>query len=195
MSLARLRRRGLRDVVSSARRASTSLTSRFPIFRNATRVTWCGLGGGGLGLQHATAGALTPTSRGRAAFLGWGGLGKKLFRGEETDLIKRALGLGLKIAYDTGLTVFHRIGSDRMRKIYFCRLEFDSAQGEARARPATRRSFLGAPLWSYRRACTDFWKWVGLVLLKRPGAFDQQLASLRSAGELSGYWKVRLMRH
>src|SRR6266705_4159562 len=64
----------------------------------------------------------------------------------------------------------HRIGSDRMRKIYFCRLEFDSAQGEARARPAvTRRSFLGAPLWSYRRAFTDFWKWVGLVLLRRPG--------------------------
>ncbi len=119
-----------------------------------------------------------------------GGIGKRLFRGEETDLIKRALGLGLKIAYDAGLTVFHRIGSDRMRKAYFCRLEFDSAQGEAHGRPATRRSFLGAPLWSYRRAFTDFWKWVGLVLLRRPGAFDQQLASFRSAGELSGYWKA-----
>jgi glucosyl-dolichyl phosphate glucuronosyltransferase len=122
-----------------------------------------------------------------------GGLGKKLFRGEETDLIKRALGLGLKIAYDAGLTVFHRIGSDRMRKTYFCKLEFDSGQGDARVRPAVAgRSFLGAPLWSYRRAFTDFWKWVGLMLLRRPGAFDQQLASFRSAGELSGYWKVGL---
>ncbi len=125
-----------------------------------------------------------------------GGLGKKLFRGEETDLINRALGLGLKIAYDSRLIVFHRIGSDRMRKAYFCRLEFDSAQGEARARPAvTGRSLLGAPLWSYRRAFTDFWKWVGLALLGRPGAFDQQLASFRSAGELSGYWKVGRSQH
>jgi glucosyl-dolichyl phosphate glucuronosyltransferase len=125
-----------------------------------------------------------------------GGLGKKLFRGEETDLIKRALGLGLRIAYDAGPTVFHRIGSDRMRKTYFRKLEFDSAQGEARARPAvTRRSFLGAPLWTYRRAFTDFLKWVGLALLRQPGAFDQQLTSWRSAGELSGYWTMRLNRH
>ena len=59
-------------------------------------------------------------------------------------MIGRALGLGLRIAYDAGLTVFHRIGSDRMRKAYFCRLEFDSAQGEIGARPpVTRRSFLG----------------------------------------------------
>ena len=46
----------------------------------------------------------------------------------------------------------------------------------------------GSP--GYRRAFTDFWKWVGLVLLRRPGAFDQRLASFRSAGELSGYWKA-----
>ena len=123
-------------------------------------------------------------------------LGTKLFRDEETDLIKRALELGLTIAYDAGLTVFHRIASDRMRKTYFRKLEFDSAQGGVRVKPAVSgRSFLGAPLWSYRRAFTDFWKWVGLVLLKRPGAFDQQLTSLRSAGELSGYWKVGLKRH
>jgi glucosyl-dolichyl phosphate glucuronosyltransferase len=124
-----------------------------------------------------------------------GGLGKKLFRGEETDLVNRALELGLKIAYDAGPTVFHRIGSDRMRKAYFRKLEFDSAQGEARTKPiVTRRSFLGAPLWSYRVAFTDFWRWMSLALLRRPGAFDQQLASLRSAGELSGYWKVGLRR-
>src|SRR4030095_8746205 len=120
-----------------------------------------------------------------------GGLGKKLFRGEETDPINRALGLGLKIAYDSRLIVFHRIGSDRMRKAYFCRLEFDSGQGEARARSAvTGRSLLGAPFSSYRRAFPVFGKGVGLARLGRPAAFDQQLASFRSAGELSGYWRV-----
>ena len=125
-----------------------------------------------------------------------GVLGTKLFRDEETDLINRALQLGLTIAYDSGLIVFHRIGSDRMRKTYFRKLEFDSAQGRVRAKPVVSgRSLLSVPLWSYRRAFTDFWKWVGLVLLRRPGAFDQQLASFRSAGELSGYWKAGLKQH
>jgi glycosyltransferase involved in cell wall biosynthesis len=123
-------------------------------------------------------------------------VGKKLARGEDTDLIDRALERGLKIAYDPALTVFHRIGSDRMRKAYFRKLTFDNAQVGARMEPVFRgRSFLGAPLWSYRVAFTDFWKWVGLVLLRRPGAFDQQLAWLSSAGRLSGCWKVGLGRH
>ena len=123
-------------------------------------------------------------------------VGKKLFRGEDTDLVDRALERGLKIVYDPVVTVFHRIGSDRMRKGYFRKLTFDNAQVEARMTPAFRgRSFLGAPLWSYRVVVTDFCKWVGLVLLRRPGAFDQQLAWLSSAGRLSGCWKVGLGRH
>lgn len=123
-------------------------------------------------------------------------VGKKLFRGEEADLINRALESGLKIAYDAALTVFHRIGPDRMRKAYFRKLTFDDAQGEARLESVVSgRSFLGAPLWLYRVAFTDFWKWVGLLLLRRPGAFDQQLEWLWSVGQLSGYWKVGLGQH
>jgi glycosyltransferase involved in cell wall biosynthesis len=118
-------------------------------------------------------------------------VGKKLFRGEETDLITRALERGLKITYDAALTVFHRVGSDRMRKAYFRRLTFDHAQVEPRLNPVfSGRSFLGAPLWSYRAVFTDFWKWAGLALRRRPGAFDQQLVWLSSAGRVSGYWKV-----
>lgn len=118
-------------------------------------------------------------------------VGEKLIRGEDTDLINRALKHGLKIAYDPALTVFHRIGSDRMRKAYFRKMMFDDAQVETRIEPGFGgRSFLGAPLWAYRVAFTDFWKWMGLVLLRRPGAFDQQLAWWSSAGRLSGYWKV-----
>ena len=76
-------------------------------------------------------------------------VGRKLFRGEESDLIDRALGLGLRIAYDAALTVFHRIGPDRMRKGYFRRLAFDDAQGDARLTPVVGgRSFLGASLSS-----------------------------------------------
>ena len=123
-------------------------------------------------------------------------VGEKLSRSEDTDLINRALEHGLKVAYDATLTVFHRIGSDRMRKAYFRKMTVDHAQVGARTRPVFRgRSFLGAPLWSYRAAFTDFWKWVGSVLLGRPEAFDHQLAWLSSAGRLSGYWKAGLRRH
>jgi glycosyltransferase involved in cell wall biosynthesis len=119
-------------------------------------------------------------------------VGKRLFRGEETDLIDRALELGLRIAYDPALTVFHRIGSDRMRKAYFHRLIFDNAQGEARVMPVVRgRSFLGAPLGLYRIAIANFCRWLGSMLLGRPAAFDRQLDWLGSVGRLSGYWKAR----
>ncbi len=46
-----------------------------------------------------------------------GVVGKKLYRGEEDDLIRRALRLGLKIAYDPALRVFHRIGPDRAKSV------------------------------------------------------------------------------
>jgi glycosyltransferase involved in cell wall biosynthesis len=122
-------------------------------------------------------------------------VGDKLFRGEETDLVNRALGLGLTIAYDAALTVFHRIGPDRMRKGYFRKLIFDDAEGEARSTSAASgRSLLGAPLWLYRAAFTGFWKWLGLLLLGRPGAFDQQLDWLWSVGRLTGYWRAGLGR-
>jgi len=118
-------------------------------------------------------------------------VGTKLFRGEETDLVSRALECGLRIAYDPVLTVFHRIGPHRMRKAYFRKLMFDHAQLEARLEPVVSgRAFLGAPLWSYRAALTDFWRWVGLALLRRSEAFDQHLAWLSSVGRLSGYWQV-----
>jgi glycosyltransferase involved in cell wall biosynthesis len=122
-------------------------------------------------------------------------VGKKLFRGEDTDMVDRALKRGLRIAYDPALTVFHRISSDRMRKAYFRKLTFDNAQLGARITPGFGgRGFLGAPLWSYRMAMADFWKWLLLALLGRAEAFDQQLAWLSSAGRLSGYWKVGLGR-
>lgn len=118
-----------------------------------------------------------------------GMVGTKLFRGEDVELINRALARGLRIAYDPALTVLHRIGPPRMRKAYFRKLDFDSGQGEALVKPVLGgRSLLGAPLWCYRTALTDFWKWLRLLLLRRPGAFDQQLRCLRSMGYLSAHW-------
>jgi glucosyl-dolichyl phosphate glucuronosyltransferase len=115
--------------------------------------------------------------------------GRRLFRGEEADFIDRALALGSRIAYDSAITVFHRIGADRTRKGYFRRMAFDSAQGEARVTPATgERTFLGAPTAAYRGFFVDLRKW--MFRLARPWrpAFDHQLRWLESVGRLTGYW-------
>jgi glycosyltransferase involved in cell wall biosynthesis len=124
-----------------------------------------------------------------------GVVGKKLFRGEEPDLIHRALELGLTIAYDPALTVFHRIGFDRVRKAYFRKMFFDAGQGRALVTPAIARgrSFLGAPLRLYRLPLSVL-KWIGMLLLGRPRTFEQQLGCFWLVGQLSGYWKVRAGR-
>ena len=124
-----------------------------------------------------------------------GGIGNKLFRGEEPELINRALKHGLKIVYDPAVVVLHRIGAERTRTAYFRKLIFDIGEGEAHANPVVGGySFLGAPLWRYRVVLGGFWKWVGLFLLRQPDAFDQQLDWLSSLGQLSGYWKSALER-
>ena len=117
-----------------------------------------------------------------------GVVGRKLYRGEETDLIERALKLGLKIVYDPALTVFHRIGMDRVRKAYFRKLFFDAGQGRALMSLVDgRRSLLGAPLALYRLPISVL-KWAGLQLLGRPAALEQQFGCCWLAGQLSGYW-------
>ena len=120
-------------------------------------------------------------------------VGRKLFRGEEVDLIDRALALGFRIAYDPALLVFHRIGPDRMRRTYFRRLFFDKAQGAARAAALAsgRVGLLGAPRGVYRAAVTGLPRWAARRLLGEPLAFEAQLSWLESLGALSGYRAAR----
>lgn len=123
-------------------------------------------------------------------------VGKRLFRGEESALITRALELDLKIAYDPALTVYHRIGTDRVCKSYFRRLMFDDGEGRVRSnRVVGGWSILGAPLASYRAPFSGLVRWVVSLLLRRPGAFEQQLSIWRALGVLAGYWKAGLGRH
>jgi len=120
-------------------------------------------------------------------------VGGRLFRGEEVDLVERALGLGFSLAYDASLVVSHRIGPDRMRRAYFRRLFFDNGQGAARIAEAGEgpRRRLAAPPWLYRAAATGLPKWIGRRLLGRRDAFEAQLAWLESLGALSGYRAAR----
>jgi glycosyltransferase involved in cell wall biosynthesis len=116
-------------------------------------------------------------------------VGRKLYRGEEVELINRALQHGCRIVYDPAVTVLHRIGRSRMRKGYFRKLEFDAAEGEVDS-SRRGRSMLGAPLWLYPAVVGAFWRWIVLAASRRAGAFDQQLDWFRYMGCLSGYWKA-----
>jgi len=116
-----------------------------------------------------------------------GVFGRRLFRGEEADLIARALSLGMRIAYDASLTVHHRIGPDRMRKAYFRRLAFDDGVGEARAAASA------APSSAIREAFAEFRKWAKRSLLRRPGAFDHELRLRNAVGRVVGSWTARRM--
>jgi glycosyltransferase involved in cell wall biosynthesis len=64
--------------------------------------------------------------------------GTKLYRGEEVDLVERALAAGFRVVYDPRAVVRHRIGADRMRVGYFSRLYFWRAEGDALLRGARR---------------------------------------------------------
>ena len=126
---------------------------------------------------------------------GRGMKGKKLARGEEVDLIRRALERGSRIVYDPSIRVFHRIGRDRLRRRYFFKIEFDDAENETRYLPAPAgRALFGAPYWTYRKAFTGFWRCLGYSILRRPNAMSYQLEWGSSLGRLSGYWRARRTR-
>jgi glycosyltransferase involved in cell wall biosynthesis len=115
-------------------------------------------------------------------------VGNKLIRGDEVELMTRALERGLRIAYDPSLTVFHRIGRDRVRRGYFCKMAFDDAQHRARFLPApVGRTFRGAPLWMYRAVVAEFWTCLGYYLARRSDAFSRWLDWFSLLGRLSGY--------
>jgi len=86
--------------------------------------------------------------------------GNKFVRGEEVDLIRRAVEQGARAAYDPSITVFHRINRNRLKRRYFLKIEFDDTENETRFLTApTEQTFCGVPLWACRQLATEFWKW------------------------------------
>lgn len=113
----------------------------------------------------------------------------KLYRGDETELINRALERGLRVAYDPTLTVFHRIGRERMWRAYFRKLAFDTGEGEVRSgATASGTKLLRAPRWLYRVAAAELRKWLIAALLRRRGVFERELEFWEAAGQLWGHW-------
>ncbi len=125
-----------------------------------------------------------------------GMVGGKLYRGEECHLIGELLLDGLTVVYDPALVVWHRIPVERMRRAYFRRINFDVGEGEGRVSLApTKRHFLGAPLYDYRRTLIALRTWGAAALARREDAFQSELELLRLLGRLWGRWKSYFSRH
>jgi glycosyltransferase involved in cell wall biosynthesis len=119
-------------------------------------------------------------------------VGNKLYLYGEIEFITRALGRGHRIVYDPSLTVFHRVGPDRVRKAYFRKRTFDSEEGRARtAAPPPGVRLLGAPRWIYVLIAAELGRWLTHLILRRPDAFLCELDLLARLGQLSGYRKQR----
>jgi glycosyltransferase involved in cell wall biosynthesis len=119
-----------------------------------------------------------------------GNVGHKLYRGEETEIVTRALELGKTLVYDPAPVVYHRVGPERMRKSYFRKVVFDGGESNALqpvAVPGIR--LLGAPRWLYSIIAKEGFEWLVHSMLVREDAFDRQLDVLDDIGKLWGFWK------
>src|SRR4030095_7355486 len=87
--------------------------------------------------------------------------GRKLYRGEEVELVRRALAAGCGAAYAPRVVVWHRIAAGRISRRYISRLYFDWAEGNILAQPPPRgRLLLGVPPSLYRRAAQRLGGWL-----------------------------------
>jgi glycosyltransferase involved in cell wall biosynthesis len=126
---------------------------------------------------------------------GFGNVGNKLYRGEETELIRRALQKGKKLVYDPQLTVYHRIDANRMTKKFFRKVAFDSGETQVeRSALECSVALFGAPRWLYRVVARGTYRWMTQALLGREDAFGSRLDLLDYLGRLWGFWKLRFAR-
>lgn len=116
--------------------------------------------------------------------------GTKLYRGEEPDLVARALAAGCRAVFDPRLVVWHRVGADRMRVGYFSRLYFQRAEGEALAQGLPAGGFLlGVPPFMYRRAAQQLATWLMAAACRRGNALDEWLELCEAVGHVWGLWR------
>lgn len=119
-----------------------------------------------------------------------GALANKLYRGEEVELIGRALAAGFRAVYDPRLVVSHRIGADRMRVRYFSRLYFHWSAGEAITQaPSRRRELAGVLLVRSASMAYRILYWLAMAARRRPDTLQRWLHCCAGGGFLWGTWK------
>ncbi len=105
------------------------------------------------------------------------------------DLIRRALAAGYAVVYDPRLVVFHQIEPGRLRRSYFRRYYFDTAECEALCEGAKAdRRLLGVPLYRYRYALAALVDWLVALSVFRRDRFERELEFIAALGKLRGHW-------
>lgn len=110
-----------------------------------------------------------------------GMVGTKLYRGEEIELVQRAIAAGFRVVYDPNATVWHRIEAERMRLRYLSRLRFRQAEGEALLSVRRDRG------WSVTQRT---WHWLAALAWRRPDAIEWWLDCCGAIGSMWGACKL-----
>ena len=114
-------------------------------------------------------------------------IGRKLYRGEETELIQRALAAGYRAVYDPRLVVWHHIARERVTVRYLSRLHFQRAEGDALVHPrAERGRLLRRSLSGYSSVPWRTARWIAGVLRRRPDTLERWLECCAASGFLWG---------
>jgi glucosyl-dolichyl phosphate glucuronosyltransferase len=117
-------------------------------------------------------------------------VGTRLYRGEEIELVQRALAAGYQAIYDPTAVVWHRIDTRRMRLRYLSRLHFQRAEGEALVDgPERGHRLIGIPLSRYRTLAITLRSWAAGAALRRPDTIARWLNLCAALGCVSGIWK------
>lgn len=123
-------------------------------------------------------------------------IGTKLYRGEEIDLIKRAIAAGYRAIYDPSIVVWHRIEPDRMRVRYLSRLYFQRAEGEALMQTPIRCvGTIASLLYRCRVAARGLVSWVAAMLMRRPNTIERWLECCDAVGFMWGLCKLYYIKN
>ncbi len=118
-------------------------------------------------------------------------VGTTLHRGEEIDLVARALAAGYRAIYEPTVVVAHRIGPERMRLRYLSRLYFQRAEGDALLHSRTRPAAFGVALPQWKSTLRAIAGWLSAAAARRPDTIERWLVCCAAVGFL---WGARASR-
>jgi glycosyltransferase involved in cell wall biosynthesis len=111
-------------------------------------------------------------------------VGATLHRGEEIDLVARALAAGCQAVYEPSIIVSHRIGPERMRMAYLSRLYFQRAEGDALVQP--RVDPVEVRALPACRVAVAIAGWLWAAVRRRPDTIERWFACCAALGALWG---------
>ena len=122
-------------------------------------------------------------------------IGTKLYRGEEIDLVQRAIAAGFRAVYDPRLVVSHRIAAERVGLRYLSRLHFQRAEGEALVQASVGRGrLLGRALSGYSSMPWQTVRLIAGLLRRRPDTLERWLDYCAAAGFMWGVCRLYFRR-